>query len=102
MKRLVLALAILVAAAASPAPTAAAAADIFAKRCAACHGKDGKGDTPMAQKLGAKDITALKASRGRDRRRSIADGKGKMTAFKGKITDAEIEAVAKYVKGGLK
>jgi len=41
----------------------AAAADAkenYEKACAKCHGKDGKGDTKMGQKLGAKDYTDAK------------------------------------------
>ena len=30
---------------------------IYGKNCARCHGADGKGDTKMGQKLGAKDYT---------------------------------------------
>lgn len=100
MKRFALALAILFTAGAAGAD-APAAAEIFAKRCAGCHGKGGKGDTPMAQKLGAKDISALASSED-EIEKSIENGKGKMPAFKGKITDAEIEALAKYIKAGLK
>jgi cytochrome c6 len=100
MKRIVVALAVLFAATAASAQ-GAAPAEIFAKRCAACHGKEGKGDTPMAQKLGAKDISALKASEA-EIAEVIANGKGKMTSFKGKMTDEEIKSVAKFVKGGLK
>ena len=100
MKRFALALAILFTAGAAGAD-APAAAEIYAKRCAGCHGKDGKGDTPMAQKLGAKDISALPGSPA-DIQKTIEAGKGKMPAFKGKITDAELESVAKYVKAGLK
>jgi cytochrome c6 len=100
MKRLVLALAVLATAGIASADSPAAA-DIYAKRCAACHGKDGKGETPMAKKLGAKDISALPGSPA-DIQKTIETGKGKMPAFKGKITDAELESVAKYVKAGLK
>jgi cytochrome c6 len=100
MKRIVVALAVLFAASAASAQ-GAAPAEIFAKRCAACHGKEGKGDTPMAQKLGARDISALKASEA-EIAEVIANGKGKMTSFKGKMTDEEIKSVAKFVKGGLK
>lgn len=100
MKRLALAIAIAATAGIASAETPAAA-EIFAKRCAACHGKDGKGDTPMAKKLGAKDISALKESEA-DIQKTIETGKGKMPAFKGKISDAELAAVSKYVKAGLK
>jgi mono/diheme cytochrome c family protein len=30
---------------------------IYAKDCAKCHGEDGKGQTKMGQKMGAKDYT---------------------------------------------
>jgi mono/diheme cytochrome c family protein len=34
--------------------------EIYAKECAKCHGDDGKGDTKMGKKLGAKDYTDAK------------------------------------------
>ena len=102
MKRVTLALAALAIHAAGSARAAdAATADLYQKKCAVCHGKDGKASTPMAQKLGATDLTAVKASEA-DIAKVIADGKGKMTPFKGKLTDAEIASLAKYVKDGLK
>jgi len=39
------------------AARAADAKETYEKDCAKCHGKDGKGDTKMGQKLGAKDYT---------------------------------------------
>ena len=36
----------------APAVQAAGPGDAFQAKCAACHGKDGKGQTAMAQKLG--------------------------------------------------
>ena len=85
------------------APTALAAgpAETFGQKCAACHGKDGKGQSDMAKKLGVKDLTATKLSAA-DIEKTIANGKGKMTPWKGKLSDAEISALAKYVAGGLK
>ena len=61
-----------------PAVQAAGPADAFQAKCAACHGKDGKGQTAMAQKLGVKDLTVTK------------------------LSDAEIGDLAKYVAGGMK
>lgn len=101
MKRIIVAVAALIVLAAGSARADAAAAELFQKKCAVCHGKDGKSSTPMAQKLGAKDLTTLKASEG-EITKTIADGKGKMTPFKGKLSDAEIASLAKFVKGGLK
>lgn len=75
------------------------AASLFAKRCATCHGKDGKGSA-MGQRLGVSDLTAVKGSEA-EIEGVIANGKGKMTAYKGKLSDAEIKALAAYVKKGL-
>lgn len=40
--------------------SAADAKATYEKDCAKCHGKEGKGDTKMGQKLGAKDYTDAK------------------------------------------
>jgi cytochrome c6 len=98
MKRIVLAAVLL--AAAGLARADAAGAEVFQKKCAMCHGKDGKG-SPAGLKMGAKDLNATALTEA-DVAKVVADGRGKMTAFKGKLTDAEIQAVAKFVKGGLK
>ena len=98
MKKLLVAAALVVLA---PAVQAAGPADAFQAKCAACHGKDGKGQVPMAQKLGVKDLTVTKLS-ATEIDKVITNGKGKMTPFKGKLSDAEISALAKYVAGGMK
>ena len=85
----------------APSAFAAGPADTFAQKCAACHGKDGKGQSDMAKKLGVKDLTVTKLS-APEIEKAIAGGKGKMTPFKGKLSDAEISALAKWVAGGMK
>jgi cytochrome c553 len=40
--------------------TAADAKALYEQDCAKCHGADGKGDTKMGKKLGAKDYTDAK------------------------------------------
>jgi cytochrome c6 len=79
---------------------AADAAALFAAKCAACHGKDGKG-TAVGQKMGAHDITALKEGEA-EIVAVISNGKGKMSAYKDKLSQDEIKALAKFVKAGLK
>jgi cytochrome c6 len=76
------------------------AAALFAAKCAACHGKDGKG-TAVGQKMGAHDITALKEGEAQIAA-VITNGKGKMSAYKDKLSQDEIKALAKFVKAGLK
>ena len=98
MKRILLAVAAL--ALASSTFAAEGAAGVYAAKCNACHGKDGKG-TAVGKKMGAPDISALGKSEA-DIAAVIADGKGKMSGYKGKLSDAEIQGLAKFVKGGLK
>jgi cytochrome c6 len=76
---------------------------VFAAKCVACHGADGKGRTPQGKKVHAKDLTASKLGDA-DITRQIVNGfkdpKGKllMPSFKTVLTPEEIEAVVKYVK----
>jgi cytochrome c6 len=101
MKRIamgVLAVAVVFVAGAARADGAGA---IFEKKCAPCHGKDGKGQTKMGEKMGVKDL-ATSAATAADLEKTIADGRGKMPAFKGKVSDEEIKAIAAFVKAGLK
>jgi cytochrome c6 len=97
MKKLVIAAVVL--SFAGPALAADAAA-LFASKCAACHGKDGKG-SPVGKKMGAEDLTKVKESEAK-LVATITDGEKKMPAFKGKLSPEEIDALAKYVKAGLK
>ena len=59
MKKL-LALGLTAFAAAALSASAADAKATYEKECAKCHGADGKGDTKMGKKLGAKDYTDAK------------------------------------------
>src|SRR6185295_17241932 len=43
---------------------AADAKALYEEQCAKCHGSDGKGQTKMGQKLGAKDYTDAKVQAG--------------------------------------
>lgn len=95
MKRLVVALVVLGLAGAASAEDAKA---LFAQKCAVCHGKEGKGDSPMGQKMSVPDLAKAKLSAA-DAEKVIANGKGKMTAYKGKLTDAQIKELAELVHG---
>lgn len=62
----------------------------FKLYCSPCHGIDGKLAINGAKDL-TKSISGLKG-----KIKIITNGKGLMTPFKGVLTEAEIEAVAKY------
>lgn len=90
---------------ASPAAFGDAAA-VYAKNCASCHGKDGKGDTKMGKKAGAKDYTDAKVQGGFSDAEALAaikdgvkkDGKEKMKAFSSKVSDAEAKELVAYIR----
>jgi cytochrome c6 len=97
------------------AALSAKAADVkenYDNLCAKCHGAEGKGDTKMGQKLGAKDLTDAKVQadmKDEDVVKSIkdgikdADGKTKMKAFvtgaDTPLSDDEVKALVAYVRG---
>lgn len=98
MRKILVALVALSAAAPVLAVDAAA---LYASKCAACHGKDGKG-TPAGKSMGAKDLATEKSEPVQEIAEDIANGKGKMPGFKAKLSREEIDALANYVKAGLK
>ncbi len=85
------------------AGTAAAqdAKALYSQRCVACHGPDGKGQTAMGKKMNVPDLTQAKLAEP-EAEKVITDGKGKMTAYKGKLSPEQIKSLAAYVAGGLK
>jgi cytochrome c6 len=97
MKRLAIAIALAVAGTSARASDAAA---LYQSKCKLCHGADGKG-SPVGLKLGAKDLTTSAAPEA-EMAKVIAEGRGKMTPFKSKLSDEEISSLAKYVRAGLK
>ena len=98
MSKLVLAAIFLALAGPSLAVDAAA---LYQSKCAVCHSKDGKG-SPSGKKMGAKDLAEEMKEPEQEIAEDIANGKGKMPAFKGKLSSEEIQALAMYVKAGLK
>ena len=72
----------------------------FKAKCAMCHGADGQATSPMAKAMkvpSAKSPDFVKLSESE----MIADttnGKNKMPAYKGKLTDAQIKEVVTYMR----
>lgn len=67
-----------------------------AQHCAMCHGANGEGKAAMktvafasadVQKQSDADLTGI-----------ITNGKGKMPSYKGKLTDAQIGDVVKWIR----
>ena len=82
----------------APAADSSAAA-LYKSKCQGCHGADGKA-TNIGKKLGAKDFQdpdIAKLSEA-DLAKVTTTGKNKMPAYKGKLTEDQINALAKYIK----
>ena len=75
-------------------------AALFKSKCAMCHGPDGSASTGMGKSMGLKPLGSpdVQKMSDADLTALIANGKGKMPAFKGKLSDDEISAVVQYVK----
>jgi len=77
---------------------------VFDAKCAMCHAKDGKGN-PAVKGMAGGDLAKLnlvdegtsKLTDG-DLINTINNGKNKMPAYKGKLTDVQINSIVKYIR----
>jgi mono/diheme cytochrome c family protein len=91
---------LLAASLAGPAFAEAPGADTYKAKCAMCHGADGLATTAMAKNLKVlsfKDPTMIKASDAQFTA-STKNGKGKMPAYTGKLTDPQIKDVISFIR----
>ena len=75
-------------------------ADVYKSKCAMCHGADGAGSPPMVKAMGVKPFKSpeyIKASDA-DLIAATKNGKGKMPAQAGKLTDAQIKDAVAYIR----
>jgi mono/diheme cytochrome c family protein len=78
----------------------AAGADTYKAKCQMCHGATGLGDTPAGKAMKAisfKDPTLI-AKSDADLIAATTNGKEKMPAYKGKLTDGQIKEVITYIR----
>jgi len=84
----------------TPAFAQSSGADIYKAKCLMCHGPDGMANNPAGKALKAvsfKDPAVIKASDA-ELFAAVKNGKGKMPAENGKLTDDQIKTVIKYVR----
>lgn len=76
-----------------------ATVELYGKKCAACHGKDGKA-TAAGIKMGAKDFTDPEVMKLKetDLTDAIAKGKGKMPGYAKSLKEDEIKKLVAEVK----
>jgi cytochrome c6 len=75
-------------------------ADTYKAKCAMCHGADGSGNTPAGKATKTPSFNApevLKLSTA-ELIAATKEGKGKMPAYSGKLTGAQITQVVAYIQ----
>lgn len=92
---------------ATPALADDATKELWGKKCATCHGDDGRGQTKAGRKHKAPDFTdAAWQAKVKDAAllAAIRDGKPetKMKGFAGKLSDAELASLATFVRSFTK
>lgn len=73
---------------------------IFEKRCASCHGSDGKGNAKMAAMLKVEmpNLTTPAGKSDEEVRALVTEGKKPMPAFAKSLSPEELDAVLAHVK----
>ena len=101
MKRSLTALALPFAALGLCLSAIAATPSPYAAKCQMCHGATGLADTPAGKVMGAQSFKSPEVIAETDAAliAVIKGGKGKMPAFSGKLTDAEIAASVTSIRG---
>lgn len=72
----------------------------YKAKCAMCHGAQGIPNPGIAKNMGVKPVTdpSVKSMSEADMIAVTTNGKGKMPAYKGKLSDAEIKASVDYFR----
>ena len=75
------------------------AADIFNKKCAVCHGKDGMGKTAKGKKVHVKSVAENISHTEADQIKIVNDGKGDdMDGYKKDYSADQIKALVEYYR----
>lgn len=75
-------------------------ADLFKSKCAACHGADGAGKTPMGQRLKLRDLRSTEVQKQTDDQltATITNGKSPMPAYGKTLSATDIHELVAYLR----
>ncbi len=75
-------------------------AGLYQAKCSACHGADGKGDSPMGKKMGMRDFASAEVQKMSDDELTaiIADGKDKMPSYKKSLKPEQVKELVGYIR----
>lgn len=76
----------------------------YKAKCQMCHGVSGMADSPAGKSMKVKPISDADVKKQTEAQMtaSVTNGEGKMQAFKGKLTDAQIKDAVTYFRTFLK
>jgi mono/diheme cytochrome c family protein len=76
----------------------------YKAKCQMCHGATGMADSGAGKTMKVKPVTDpdVKKMSEADMIKATENGMGKMTAFKGKLSDAEIKGAVEYFRSFIK
>lgn len=74
--------------------------DTYKGKCAMCHGADGLANTPTAKAMKVPSVKSPEFQKLTESEMVTAttDGKGKMPAYKGKLSETQIHDVVTYMR----
>lgn len=74
-------------------------AALYKAKCAYCHGTDGKGDTPVAKKLGVRDFASPEVQKETDQElvEITTKGKNNMPGYESILKKSQIKDLIAYV-----
>jgi cytochrome c6 len=72
----------------------------YKAKCASCHAADGSGATAMGKSMKLRDLRSPEVQKQTDKElfTVTADGKGKMPAYKAKLSEADINALVAHIR----
>jgi mono/diheme cytochrome c family protein len=72
----------------------------FKAKCAMCHGADGTGSTATGKALKVRDLGSADVQGQTDAQLNdiVTNGKGKMPAYKGQLTDEQIKELVAFIR----
>ena len=73
---------------------------VYKAKCQACHGADGMGNTAVGRALKVRSVNdpAVRASDEAQMTETTRNGVGRMQAFRGELTDAQIKDAVTYFR----
>jgi cytochrome c6 len=83
-----------------PATRADDTAGTYKAKCANCHAADGSGNTPVGKALKIADLRSDEVQKKTDAQliEVTTNGKDKMPAFKGKLSDDQIKQLVAFIR----